>query len=107
MLLVCLPGPAFSQVISEEAEMNRLQARAEEAIANGDSDGAALHSGAICSSQASYSACLSVRTRCVMTTVAPSLPMEVGWGNWGLRGCFVLALCRLTPERSGRAGRNA
>jgi len=37
--------PVFSQVIGEEAEMRRLQARAEEAIANGDADGAALHSG--------------------------------------------------------------
>lgn len=35
----------WAQVISDEAEMWRLQARAEEAIANGDSDGAALHSG--------------------------------------------------------------
>ncbi|MDE3241775.1 MAG: hypothetical protein KGO52_03525 [Nitrospirota bacterium] len=37
--------PLFAQVVGEEAEMQRLQARAEEAIANGDADGAALHSG--------------------------------------------------------------
>jgi hypothetical protein len=35
----------YAQVVGDEAEMARLQNRAEEAIANGDSDGAALHSG--------------------------------------------------------------
>ncbi|MFM8552719.1 MAG: hypothetical protein ACKOCD_10515 [Nitrospiraceae bacterium] len=35
----------FAQVVGDEAEMQRLQARAEEAIANGDADGAAMHSG--------------------------------------------------------------
>nr|MBI3614466.1 hypothetical protein [Nitrospirota bacterium] len=35
----------FAQVVGDEAEMQRLQNRAEEAIANGDADGAALHSG--------------------------------------------------------------
>lgn len=37
--------PLFAQVVGEEAEMQRLQNRAEEAMANGDADGAALHSG--------------------------------------------------------------
>ena len=40
-----LSSPVWAQVISDEAEMWRLHARAEEAIANGDADGAALHSG--------------------------------------------------------------
>ncbi len=35
----------FAQVVGDEAEMQRLQNRAEEAMANGDADGAALHSG--------------------------------------------------------------
>ena len=35
----------FAQVVGDEAEMQRLQNRAEEAIANGDADGAAMHSG--------------------------------------------------------------
>lgn len=38
-------GPLLAQVVSDEAEMQRLQNRAEEAMANGDADGAALHSG--------------------------------------------------------------
>lgn len=37
--------PLFAQVVGDEAEMQRLQSRAEDAIANGDADGAALHSG--------------------------------------------------------------
>ena len=37
--------PLFAQVAGDDAEMQRLQTRAEEAIANGDADGAALHSG--------------------------------------------------------------
>lgn len=36
---------AIAQVIGEEAEMERLQNRAEEAIANGDPDGAAMNMG--------------------------------------------------------------
>jgi hypothetical protein len=39
-----LPG-AFAQVIGGQAEMERLRSNAEDAIANGDSDGAALNSG--------------------------------------------------------------
>jgi hypothetical protein len=39
-----LPG-AFAQVIGDQAEMERLRSNAEEAIANGDSDGAAMNSG--------------------------------------------------------------
>ena len=35
----------FAQVVGDEAEMQRLQNRAEEAIANGDAEGAALHRG--------------------------------------------------------------
>lgn len=39
-------GPVLlAQVVGDEAEMQRLQNRAEEAMANGDPDGAALHSG--------------------------------------------------------------
>jgi hypothetical protein len=38
-------GAVFAQVIGEEAEMDRLQNRAEEAIANGDPDGAAMNMG--------------------------------------------------------------
>jgi hypothetical protein len=35
----------MAQIIGEEAEMERLQAKAEEAIANGDADGAAMNMG--------------------------------------------------------------
>jgi hypothetical protein len=38
-------GAVFAQVMGEEAEMDRLQNRAEEAIANGDPDGAAMNMG--------------------------------------------------------------
>lgn len=43
----CLLWPlaAQTQVLGEEAEMERLQSKAEEAIANGDADGAAMSSG--------------------------------------------------------------
>lgn len=45
--IACLvwPLPAQTQVLGEEAEMERLQSKAEEAIANGDADGAAMNSG--------------------------------------------------------------
>jgi hypothetical protein len=38
-------GAVFAQVMGEEAEMDRLQTRAEEAMANGDPDGAAMNMG--------------------------------------------------------------
>jgi hypothetical protein len=38
-------GIGWGQVIGEEAEMNRLQIKTEEAIANGDADSAALNMG--------------------------------------------------------------
>jgi len=38
-------GAVFAQVMGEEAEMDRLQTRAEESIANGDPDGAAMNMG--------------------------------------------------------------
>ncbi|HEX3204046.1 MAG TPA: hypothetical protein VHQ67_04780 [Nitrospiraceae bacterium] len=38
-------GAVFAQVMGEEAEMARLQNRAEEAIANDDPDGAAMNMG--------------------------------------------------------------
>jgi hypothetical protein len=39
-------GPTLSaQVIGEQAELDRLQSRAEEAMANGDPDGAAMNMG--------------------------------------------------------------
>lgn len=44
--VVALTGsPGLAQVIGEEAEMERLQGRAEEAIANGDADGASMNMG--------------------------------------------------------------
>lgn len=48
-LLVFLPWhaliPAFAQVVGDHAEMERLRVKADEAIANGDPDGAAMTSG--------------------------------------------------------------
>ena len=38
-------GAVFAQVMGEEAEMDRLQTRADESIANGDPDGAAMNIG--------------------------------------------------------------
>jgi hypothetical protein len=38
-------GAVFAQVMGEEAEMDRLQTRAEESIANADPDGAAMNMG--------------------------------------------------------------
>ncbi len=38
-------GPAQAQVVGEEAEMARLQTRAEEAAASGDAEGAAMNIG--------------------------------------------------------------
>lgn len=35
----------LAQILGDEAEMDRLQSRAEEAIANGDAEGAAMSSG--------------------------------------------------------------
>jgi hypothetical protein len=44
--VVALTGSTgLAQVIGEEAEMERLQGRAEEAIANGDADGASMNMG--------------------------------------------------------------
>lgn len=43
--VVALQSLVLAQVISDEAELERLQSRAEEAIANGDADGAAMNSG--------------------------------------------------------------
>jgi hypothetical protein len=44
--IACLAGtPAMAQVIGEEAEMERLLNKAEETIANGDADGAAMNMG--------------------------------------------------------------
>ncbi len=43
-MFVCCSESA-AQVISDEAELERLQNRAEEAIANGDADGAAMNIG--------------------------------------------------------------
>jgi hypothetical protein len=45
IITVGFDGSALAQVVGEEAEMDRLQAKAEEAIANGDSDGAAMNMG--------------------------------------------------------------
>lgn len=43
---LCAGGPlASSQVLGEQAEMDRLEARAEELIASGDADGAATSIG--------------------------------------------------------------
>ena len=40
-----LVSVAFSQVMGEEAELERLQNKAEEAMANDDADGAAMNIG--------------------------------------------------------------
>lgn len=45
LALTGLPALAPAQVVGEAAEMERLQARAEEAIANGDAEGASMHMG--------------------------------------------------------------
>ncbi|WP_447977367.1 hypothetical protein [Candidatus Nitrospira bockiana] len=39
------PAAVHAQIMGEEAELERLQNRAEEAIANGDADGAAMNMG--------------------------------------------------------------
>ncbi len=45
-LAIALPPPSlFAQAMGEEAEMDRLQARAEELIANSDPEGAAMQMG--------------------------------------------------------------
>ncbi len=44
-VLVCPGLLAWGQVVGDEAEMNRLYDKAEEAIANGDPEGAAMSSG--------------------------------------------------------------
>ena len=38
-------GAVFAQVMGEEAEMDRLKTRADESMANGDPDGAAMNMG--------------------------------------------------------------
>jgi len=43
--VVAIPSLTGGQVVGEAAEMERLQARAEEAIANGDAEGASMHMG--------------------------------------------------------------
>jgi hypothetical protein len=40
-----ISAAAIAQIIGEEAEMERLQGRAEESIANGDADGASMNMG--------------------------------------------------------------
>jgi len=42
---LCLVAPAAAQVLGEEAEMTRLQAKAEDAMASDDPDGAAMMAG--------------------------------------------------------------
>jgi hypothetical protein len=37
--------PLFAQIVGDQAELERLEARAEEAMANGDADGASLNIG--------------------------------------------------------------
>lgn len=44
-LLLCDAPIAYGQVMGDEAEMDRLQARAEELIANNDPEGAAMQMG--------------------------------------------------------------
>lgn len=44
-VLVAVSPQGFAQVVGEEAEMTRLYDKAEEAIANGDPEGAAMSSG--------------------------------------------------------------
>lgn len=44
-LLLCAAPYAFGQVVGDEAEMDRLQARADELIANNDPEGAAMQMG--------------------------------------------------------------
>jgi hypothetical protein len=43
--LLCVPLAAIAQVTGEKAEMDRLQAKAEDAIANDDPEGAAMAMG--------------------------------------------------------------
>jgi hypothetical protein len=45
LMALSLGAPALAQVMGEEAEMERLQAKADEAIANSDADGAAMNMG--------------------------------------------------------------
>lgn len=45
LLLLLVVQDARAQVIGERAEMERLRIKAEDAIANGDADGAAMNSG--------------------------------------------------------------
>jgi hypothetical protein len=45
VMMVLASGVTNAQVIGDEAEMERLHAKADEAIANGDADGAAMNMG--------------------------------------------------------------
>lgn len=46
VFIICgTPGPTFTQTVGEEAEMERLRVKAEEAMANDDPDGAAISIG--------------------------------------------------------------
>lgn len=45
VILTVLPPPCMAQVIGEEAELGRLQTKAEDAIGNDDPDGAAMMMG--------------------------------------------------------------
>lgn len=45
LLMAANPVPGFAQLVGQEAELNRLEQRAEESMANGDSDGAAINIG--------------------------------------------------------------
>jgi len=44
-LLVCLTGTGHAQVMGEEAELDRLRTKAEEAMGNDDAEGAAMSMG--------------------------------------------------------------
>ncbi len=44
-LLVCVEGPGQAQVVGEEAELDRLHSRAEEAMGNDDAESAAMNMG--------------------------------------------------------------
>ena len=45
LTFVLLSGISHAQVVGDQPELDRLEARAEEAIANGDADGASLNIG--------------------------------------------------------------
>lgn len=44
-LLVCVAGTGQAQVVGEEAELDRLRTKAEEAMGNDDAEGAAMNMG--------------------------------------------------------------